>query len=146
LKGSSHLAEKLKRENIDLYTMLNFEMIGVSQNKTTAKAYLTGFEISNFSEVFNRATQKNTLGFFEGEKTQQLFARSDNYPFYLNFFIPAHTLSTFTFDNYKHYHKTSDETALLDFYFMEKLLKETIPGIQNLVDSEEKEIHLYQNN
>lgn len=146
LKGSTHLAEKLKKEEIDLYTMLNFEMIGVPQNHSEYKAYLTGFHISNFSEVFNKSTQKNTLGFFEGEEKQQLFARSDNYPFYLKFFIPAHTLSTFTFDNYQHYHKVSDEIDLLDFDFMEELIQESIPGIHNLVDSERKEIQLRQNN
>lgn len=146
LRGSLHLAKRMKEENIDLYTMLNFEMVGVPQENRAFKAYLTGFEISNLAEVFNRATQKNTLGFFEGEQKFQLFARSDNYPFYLKFFIPAHTISTFTFSNFPHYHKVGDDMDKMNIDFMEELIKEVIPGIQILTDSEEKIIHLRQNN
>lgn len=145
LLGSSHLSRRMKAEKVDLYTMLNFEMIGVPQENEEFSAYLTGFEISNFSDVFNKATAKNTLGFFEGEKEKQLFGRSDNYPFYLNFFIPAHTISTFTFSNFPHYHQVGDEIEELNIDFMEKLIKEIIPGIFALTESKEKIIHLRQN-
>lgn len=146
LRGSTHLAKRMKEEKINLYAMLNFEMIGVPQENKAFKAYLTGFDISNFAEVFNEATGKNTLGFFEGEQKMQLFGRSDNYPFYLKFFMPAHTISTFTYSNFPHYHKVGDEIEEMNMEFMEELIREVIPGIVTLTDSKEKIIHLKQNN
>ena len=51
LKGSSHLAACLKAEDLNAYTMINFEMIGVPRAATEAMAYMSGYERSNFAET-----------------------------------------------------------------------------------------------
>ena len=51
LLGSKHLAKKLKEEDLNLYTMLNFEMTGVPMNQKDYTVYITGYEMSNLAEV-----------------------------------------------------------------------------------------------
>ncbi|MCG8521142.1 MAG: M20/M25/M40 family metallo-hydrolase, partial [Pseudomonadales bacterium] len=53
LLGSKHLAKKLKEEDLNLYTMLNFEMTGVPMNQKDYTVYITGYEMSNLAEVSN---------------------------------------------------------------------------------------------
>lgn len=135
--GSSHLAKRLKEENAPIYVMLNFEMMGVPM-KRDFPAYLTGYNLSNLAEHFNQHAGTKVLGNWEGAETYQLFRRSDNYSFYQYLDIPAHTLSSFDFENFDHYHKVGDEAHLMDFHFMEKLIVQSIPGIEGILNADEK--------
>ena len=47
LKGSAHLAKKMKAEGVDLYAALNFEMTGVPMTDKDYLVYATGFNMSN---------------------------------------------------------------------------------------------------
>ena len=53
LKGSWHLAERLKKQNLNLYTMINFEMIGVPRSPEAQLAYITGYQNSNIADKLN---------------------------------------------------------------------------------------------
>ncbi len=53
LLGSKHLAEKLKSENINLYTVVNIEMIGVPFTDRDYDAFLTGYDNSNMAAKIN---------------------------------------------------------------------------------------------
>jgi len=44
LLGSKHLARKLKEQNFNLYTMLNFEMVGVPLVGKDYLVYASGYE------------------------------------------------------------------------------------------------------
>ncbi|HET8838448.1 MAG TPA: M20/M25/M40 family metallo-hydrolase [Flavobacteriaceae bacterium] len=140
LLGSKHLAEKLKKQEADIYTMLNFEMIGVPLENKTYMAYLTGYEKSNFAEQFNEYAGKEVFGFLPEAKKYHLFFRSDNYPFFDVFGIPAQTLSTFDFTNYPYYHHVEDEVELMDVEHMKSLILSVIPGIGKMANTREKEI------
>ena len=143
LKGSKHLAEKLKSEGIDLYVMFNLEMIGVPMKAKDYKAYLTGFERSNLAEKFNAYSgDENILGFLPQAKQMSLFQRSDNYPFYESFQVPAQTVSTFDFSNYNYYHHVDDEAENLDPQFMADLIEDLIPGLQEMANTPQKEIKM----
>ncbi len=143
LKGSEHLSEKLKGHGIDLYTMINLEMIGVPMKAKDYMAYITGFEKSNMAEKFNEYSEgENILGFLPQAEQMSLFRRSDNYPFYKNFNIPAQTICTFDFSNYPYYHHVDDEAENLDAAHMASLIRHLIPGILKMANSEEKEIKL----
>ena len=104
LLGSKHLAEKLKAQNFNLYTMLNFEMTGVALVDKDYKMYLTGYENSNLAQVVNEYANENFAGFLPKAKEFNLFMRSDNYPFHTIFNVPSQTFSTFDFTNFDHYH------------------------------------------
>ncbi|WP_459211014.1 M20/M25/M40 family metallo-hydrolase [Aquimarina rhabdastrellae] len=142
LLGSKHLAQVLKEKQADLYTMINFEMIGVALNNQPHKAYITGFEESNMAKKLNEYSGENLIGFLPKAKEYQLFKRSDNYPFYKAFHVPCQTISTFDFTNYKYYHHVDDEAENLDFNFMADLINDCVPAIEKVFNTTEKEIKL----
>ncbi|WP_089666461.1 M20/M25/M40 family metallo-hydrolase [Gramella sp. MAR_2010_147] len=143
LKGSKHLAEKLKEEDLNLYVMFNLEMIGVPMKAKDFKAYLTGFEKSNLAEKFNEYSDgEQVLGFLPQAQQMSLFQRSDNYPFYQVFGVPSQTVSTFDFSNYPYYHHVDDESEFLNAEFMASLIEDLIPGLVKMSSSAEKEIKM----
>ncbi|MCB7481268.1 M20/M25/M40 family metallo-hydrolase [Christiangramia sediminis] len=143
LKGSKHLANKLKAEELDLYVMFNLEMIGVPMKAKDYKAYLTGFEKSNLAEKFNEYSNgEEVLGFLPQAQQMSLFKRSDNYPFFEAFNVPSQTVSTFDFSNYPYYHHVDDESEFLNAEFMASLIEDLLPGLQKMTNTEEKEIKM----
>ncbi|WP_291960590.1 M28 family metallopeptidase [Maribacter sp.] len=140
LVGSKHLAKKLKDQNIDLYAMLNFEMVGVPMIDKDHSLYLTGYELSNLAEVSNKYAGKNLVGFLPKAKEFNLFRRSDNAPFHDEFNIPSQTYSSFDFTNFGEYHKVGDEASLMDFNFMAVIVKESIPMLEGIVNAQVKEV------
>ncbi len=142
LQGSKYAAEKLKNEGINLYTMLNFEMIGVPMQNKDYLTYITGYEDSNLAEKFNEYSEDKIAGFLPQAKEYNLFQRSDNYPFYKQFKVPAQTFCTFDFTNYEYYHHVDDETDKLDFVHMNNVIESVAPGIHKMANTKEKEIKL----
>lgn len=141
LIGSEHLAKKLKKSNLDLYTMLNFEMIGVPM-KANHTSYVTGFSRSNISEKINHYAEKNLVGYLPMEFQYQLFMRSDNFPFFLEFNVPCHAISTFDFKNFSYYHHVKDEFEMMDTVHMTALIQDYIKVTQGIANSLQKEIIL----
>lgn len=142
LSGAKHIAARLKKEEIDLYTMINFEMIGVPMKGKDYLAYLTGFEVSNMADKFNEYAGEKVLGFLPQASQYKLFQRSDNYSFYQEFNVPAQTISTFDFTNYEYYHHVSDELQYMDMGHMVNLIEKVIPGIMGVTNSAEREIKM----
>ena len=140
LMGSKHLADKLKDKNIDLYTMLNFEMVGVPMVNKNHSLYLTGYELSNLAEVSNKYAKKNLVGFLPKAKEFNLFRRSDNASFHDAFYVPSQTYSSFDFTNFGEYHKVGDEASLMDYMFMATIINETIPMLTGIINSSIKEV------
>jgi len=142
LLGSYHLAKKLHEQNIDLYTMLNFEMIGVPFKDRDYVSFLTGFELSNMSDKINEYTNSNFTGFSEISKKYNLFRQSDNYAFYLEFKLPCQTISTCDLSNYDYYHHVDDEADKLDYEHMASFVNKVIPAIKVMCNTATKEIKL----
>ncbi len=143
LIGSSHLAKRLKSEGINLSYMLNFEMLGKTLSLGKNKVYITGFNKSNCAEKINDIMNKSFITFSQAEIMYSLFYRSDNAPFYYGFNVPCHTISSFDFKNYEHYHKESDEFEQLDLENMHALINSSTFFISQLL-LEETEIKLYK--
>ncbi|MEL4308094.1 M28 family metallopeptidase [Joostella sp. CR20] len=141
LLGSEHLAEKLKNEDFNLYTMVNFEMIGVPMKRETL-TYLTGFKESNMAEKINTYAGKDIVGFLPKAGEYKLFKRSDNYPFYEQFKVPAQTICTFDFENYPYYHHVDDEISEMDFQHMATVVNEMIPVLEKMANTSSKEIKM----
>ncbi|MEZ5009686.1 MAG: M20/M25/M40 family metallo-hydrolase [Chitinophagales bacterium] len=122
LKGSKHLAAKLKAENFNLAYVINFEMIGVPLAIGNQKALLTGFNMSNMPSKINTTLGQEFIILDENSERLNLFTRSDNYPFYQQFNVPSHTISTFAFENYDYYHHVDDEIEALDLKHVEDMI------------------------
>jgi len=142
LVGAKKIAQRLKEDNLDLYALFNFEMIGVPMNDKDYIGYLTGYQNSNFAEKFNEYSGEKVLGFLPQAKEYSLFKRSDNYPFFEEFNVPAQTISTFDFTNYDYYHHVADEAEKLDVAHMTNVIESVIPGIFKMANTSEKEIKL----
>ncbi|WP_108245139.1 M28 family metallopeptidase [Muricauda brasiliensis] len=142
LLGSKHLAKKLKEQDLNLYTMLNFEMTGVPLQGKDYFVYITGYDMSNLAEVSNRYAKENWVGFLPTAKEFNLYQRSDNYPFHEEFGVPSHTFCTFDFTNFNHYHKVGDENSLMDFGHMATLVNKAIPVIEGIANAPSQEIRL----
>ncbi|MGH1383357.1 M28 family metallopeptidase [Kordia sp.] len=142
LLGSKYLAETLKKENLNLYLMLNFEMVGVPLIDKDYVAYASGYERSNLAEKMNEYAGKKIVGFFPKAKEYQLFYRSDNYPFFKEFNVPSQTFCTFDFTNFDHYHKVGDSSDKMNFDHMAAFVNTFIPAVKKAVNADSKEIKL----
>ena len=144
LVGSRHLAEKMKAQNVEPYVVFNIEMLGVQMKDKDYRAYVTGYETSNLAEVFNsyHEGEDQFLGFLPQAAQYGLFKRSDNYPFFEVFNVPAQTICTFDFTNYEYYHHVNDEFEELDVDAYLKLLEDLKPGVLQLINSEENTVKL----
>ncbi len=142
LLGSEHLAKKLKTQDLNLYTMLNFEMTGVPLQGKDYFVFITGYERSNLAEVSNAYAKEELVGFLPTAKEYNLYQRSDNYSFHKEFGVPSHTFCTFDFTNFGHYHKVGDEVELMDFGHMATLVNKVLPVIEGIANGPEKEIKL----
>src|SRR5690606_1290597 len=139
--GSRHLAKKLKDEGIDLYTMLNFEMLGVPFTDRDYTAFVTGYELSNMSQKINEyANNENLTGMSEISKQQNLFERSDNIHFYEIFKVPCQTISCSDVSNYDYYHHVDDEVDKLDFEHLTNFTNAMLPVIETICNTPTKEI------
>ena len=134
LLGSKHLAKRLKSLNIPLKLMLNFEMIGTVLSNGENQVYITGFDKSDFAENFNQLLNVEFATKLEGY--EQLFRMSDNYPFYQEFGIPAHTICTFDFKNFDQFHQPGDEVSKLDLKNMNAIINLASLAILKLVNSD----------
>tara|TARA_R110001592_G_scaffold238287_1_gene497895 strand:- start:317 stop:1294 length:978 start_codon:yes stop_codon:yes gene_type:complete len=142
LKGSAHLAARLKAKGINAYTMINFEMIGVARAEDQSMAYMSGFERSNFAETLNSYAGEEVVGFFPKAKDFGLFMRSDNYPFFKELNIPAHAISTFDFTNFDYYHHVDDEADKMDYEHMVSFIEKMIPALEGMMNAPTKEVIL----
>jgi Zn-dependent M28 family amino/carboxypeptidase len=125
LRGSKHLAQRLKKDNVNLLYMINFEMIGTPFSSSPNNVYITGFNKSNFGEVANKILNTEFIVSKGAEFSDGLFEASDNYPFYMEFNIPAHTISTFDFNNYAYFHSVSDEYLHLNVQHMDSIIQKS---------------------
>lgn len=143
LLGSKHLANKLKTTGLNLYTMLNFEMVGVPLEDKSYLMYITGYELSNLATISNSYSTEKVAGFLPQAKKYGLFNRSDNAAFHNIFNVPSHTYCTFDFTNFDYYHKVGDEVEQMDFNHMVNVVNKLIPVVTGIANSAEQEIKYY---
>ena len=135
LLGSKHLAKRMKAEGRKVVAVLNFEMTGIPMVNHPSITYLTGHDLSNMAATFNAAnTDVAVISKLEQAAKFNLFKRSDNYPFYQEFKVPAHTFSTFDFTNFEHYHKVGDESSQIDFAHMRNVVDALMPGVERVIN------------
>ena len=135
LKGAYHLAERMKKEQVDLAYMVNFEMLGITLTTGANQVYMTGYNLSDMADKMNTFSP-NFVQFLPQAKEYNLFRRSDNYAFYEAFGVPAQTLSTFDFKNYGHYHKAGDEAEKMEVDNMNTVIGTAAYTIAKLLDEE----------
>lgn len=136
LLGSKHLAKKLKSNHIDLSYVINFEMIGVPLTENPNKVYISGYHVSDFASVANNLLGEEFIIYESVDREYGLFRLADNYPFYKEFNIPSHTVSTYTFNNYPYYHHVKDEYQELNIQHMETIIDKMTDLVIKLIHSD----------
>lgn len=142
LLGSKHLAAKLKEQNLNLYFMFNYEMIGVPMVNKDMLLYITGFGKSNMAQKMNEYAGEKLIGYIPAETRYGLFRASDNYPFFYEFNVPAQTVSSFDFENFQFYHQPDDEFDQMNISHILNVINKTIPVLEKMINAPEKEIKL----
>jgi Zn-dependent M28 family amino/carboxypeptidase len=137
LKGAYHLAERMKKEGVNLSYMVNFEMIGTPLTTGENQVYLTGYKDSSMADEMNKIST-NFIQFLPQAKELNLFKRSDNYAFFEAFGIPAQTLSSFDFKNFDFYHKAGDEAEKLNLENMNQIIGTSSFTIAKLLQNQTK--------
>lgn len=131
--GSRHLANRLKNEGVSLDYMINYEMIGTVY-KSENKVYLTGFDRSDFAQKANALLGSSFIERLDTEAQFGLFSRSDNAPFFEIYNIPAHTISTYDFTNFDHYHRLGDEYEELNTTNMNKIINTSAVLVEKILE------------
>jgi len=127
LLGSSEIS--LRIESSSIIAVINIEMIGRGSLHKKDNPYITGSEFSNLSTLLNNRIKdlpidpggKKIIFKKDPYHKENLFERSDNYPFALKG-IPAHTLMLTAPDDL-YYHSVNDETSTLNFRNMSLIIK-----------------------
>jgi len=142
LLGSKHMAKNMKAADLNLYVMLNFEMLGVPLRSKKYELYITGYDKSNLATVSNAYAGEDLIGYLPTAKKYGLFQRSDNYDFYKEFGIPSHTYCTFDFTNFAFYHKVNDEVSEMDFEHMARVVNKMIPVVEGIANAATQEVQM----
>lgn len=142
LLGSKHLAERLKNENVNLYTMINFEMLGVPFTDRDYQVFATGYDLSNMAEVLNKHAGNNLVGKSDEAAKFNLFKRSDNYAFYQQFKMPAQTISSCDLTNFDFYHHVDDEADKMDYNHMASTINNLFPAMEGMLNTPSQEIKM----
>lgn len=142
LKGSEHLAKRLRAEKMNVYTVLNFEMLGVPFKDKDYDVFVTGYDKSNLGQKMNAYTNSKMVGESTIAIKYSLFKRSDNYPFYKTMEIPSHTISSCDLTNFDYYHHVDDEASKINYDFMTEIINKLIPAVEKISQTETREIKL----
>jgi Zn-dependent M28 family amino/carboxypeptidase len=121
--------------------VVNIEMIGRNAFNN-GKPYMTGSELTDLYEILNKRLYEENRKMYSRRFIQQddfpkenLFMRSDNYPF-AKLGIPAHTIMT-TAPTDMYYHSPADEASTLDYKLMSKIIKAIAISCRGLVTGED---------
>jgi hypothetical protein len=142
LLGSKHLAQRLKNENVNLYTMVNFEMLGVPFPDRDYQVFASGYDLSNMAEVLNKHAGNKLVGKSDEAAKFNLFKRSDNYPFYEQFKMAAQTISSCDLTNFDFYHHVDDEADIMDYKHMASIINNLFPAMEGMINAPTQEIKM----
>jgi len=110
--GSRYFAGQVNPGSV--VAMFNIEMIGKPAAEGPHRAWITGFNRSDFGSILAAAVPDSVFAFYADPYPDQgLFERSDNAVF-ARMGVPAHSISTTPIDTDQDYHHVSDEIGTLD--------------------------------
>jgi hypothetical protein len=138
LVGSQMFARNLLAKAVKAH--INIEMIGHSTVGSDA-FFITGASHSDLAAILKKNLKGNRVKIIpEPDLRQQLFKRSDNYPFALKG-VPAHTVMC-SDDSYPCYHAACDEISQMDLENMTHIVQGIARGCQTLVNGTQVPIRI----
>jgi Zn-dependent M28 family amino/carboxypeptidase len=133
--GSQYFSRQLDPQAV--MAMFNIEMIGTDSKWGKNSAYITGYDMSDMSQILQKNLQGTPFTFYpDPYKEQQLFYRSDNATL-AKLGVPAHTISTAKMEAEPHYHKPSDELGTLDLENMTQIIKAIAESSKTIISGKD---------
>lgn len=133
--GSRYFSQQVDPDEI--VAMVNIEMIGKPAVEEPNTAWITGFERSDFGEIFRESVTDDSFVFYpDPYPNQNLFFRSDNATL-ARLGVPAHSISTTPIDVDQDYHRVTDEFNTLNISHTTNTIK-AISKAAELIASGEK--------
>lgn len=136
LLGAKQFAKKLQKQEIQPSLHINIDMIGSRFKNNQGQVFITGYKKSNLAKALNKQANKNFVKFFPKEQSLYLFKRSDNFPIFEQFNIPAHTISSYDFETYPYYHHVNDEVEQLDLENTHVIIENMATALQGILDND----------
>jgi Zn-dependent M28 family amino/carboxypeptidase len=133
--GSEHLSKRLKKNKIKLSYVINIEMIGVPLTISPKCISMTGFYISDFAEVSNALLNEEFVLRPDDNGDHLFFSRSDNFPFYTEYKIPSHTISTYDRASFPYYHTVQDDFSKQNIQHMDTIIAKTSKLLVRLLET-----------
>lgn len=132
--GSRYFAREVDPDRI--VAMFNIEMIGKPSAEGADRAWVTGWNESDFGEILSAAMPEGGFVFYpDPYPDQSLFYRSDNITL-ARLGVPAHSISTTPIDTDPDYHRVSDEIETLDLDHMTATIEAIADAAMPIVSGE----------
>ncbi len=129
--GSRYLATRIDPASV--VAMFNVEMIGKPAAEGPDRAWITGFDKSDFGSILAGSLPDSVFTFYQDPyPAEGLFDRSDNAVF-ARLGVPAHSISTTPIDVDPDYHRVTDEVATLDMTHMTNTIRAIARAAQPIV-------------
>ena len=133
LFGSTFFASLVKPEYIK--SVINIEMIGKTNAAGKNSLIITGARYSSFEQILRTNLKNNTVQIHPDPEKNNLFRRSDNFPF-AEMGIPAHTIMC-SDDNDSCYHQACDDVKSIDIENMISVIKAIIIGTSTIISGQD---------
>lgn len=132
--GSRYFASHVDPASV--VAMFNIEMIGKPAAEGPDRAWITGFDKSDFGSILAGTEPDSVFAFYGDPYPEQgLFDRSDNAVF-ARLGVPAHSISTTPIDVDPDYHRVTDEVGTLDLAHMTSTIRAIARAAEPIVSGE----------
>jgi Zn-dependent M28 family amino/carboxypeptidase len=130
--GSEYLADRLNPDEI--VALFNIEMIGKVAAEGPNRAWITGWDESDFGLLLAAAVPDSVFAFTaDPYPDERLFYRSDNAVF-ARLGVPAHSISTTSIAVDPDYHRVTDEVGTLDIDHITATIRAIAAGARPIVE------------
>lgn len=134
--GAGFLADTLKKhEYLDIKYVINFEMLGRPMSETQHNLLCIQDTTSNIVELFNSHIRPDFMGKAEGDEFKD---GSEHSPFYNILQVPCATVTSFNFNNDKHYLSTYDDIDNLYIDYLHRTTARVTLALYNIINRKQQ--------
>lgn len=133
LVGSTAFASIIDGKKVK--AVINLEMIGQSNVTGKNAFFITGESNSTLNSIFSKNLKEDKIKTRWYNDQSNLFARSDNYPFFLKG-IPAHTIMC-SDEKEPCYRKPCDDADIIDFVNMAEIIRAVAKGCETIISGKD---------
>ncbi|HMQ06155.1 MAG TPA: M28 family peptidase [Saprospiraceae bacterium] len=128
LRGAIEFSSQLPINPSNIKALFNLDMLA-NPIADEGNAYLVGYERTTIGQEIENHLKCSTFKILSDKNITSFNNRMDHKPFF-DIGIKAHSITTYSGDNYPQYHDLDDEIDKIDFTVLEQVTKAIILGTQ----------------